>query len=42
MLSLALMSTNKSELVNLNEYGDIAVNDEAENNFYIVSFTSVS
>ena len=35
------MSTNKAELVQVNGYGAISVNDKAANNFYIVNFTSI-
>ena len=35
------MSTNKAEIVKVNEYGDIAANDEATNSFYIFIFTSI-
>ena len=35
------MSTNKEELVKVNWYDAIAVNDEVEKYFYIVCFASV-
>ena len=35
------MLTDKSELVELNVYGAISVNDEAINNFYVVLLTHV-
>ena len=40
-LILARMSTNKAELVEVNWYGSIAANDEYEDKFYIVRFTSI-
>ena len=38
---LASMSTNEAELAKVNGYGSIVANDESENNFYLVLFTSV-
>ena len=35
------MSTNKAELIQVNGYGAISVNDEAANIFYVVCFASV-
>ena len=35
------MSNYQEETFEVNGYGDIATNDEAENNVYIVCFTSV-
>ena len=42
VLIIAGMSTNKSELVQVYGYGDIAANDEAADNLFIVRFTYVS
>ena len=39
---LAITSTSKAEIVELNGYGSIAANDEAQDYFYIVRFTYVS
>ena len=38
---LSGISTNKSELVQVNGYDDIYANDEAAHNVYILRFTSV-
>ena len=38
---IAEILNNKSELVQVNEYGDIATNDKAENYLYIICFTYV-
>ena len=38
---IEVMSTNKSELVKVNGYGDTAANYEAANNVYVVLFASV-
>ena len=40
-LIITEMENSKAELVKVNGYGAIAANDEAENDFYIVRFTSV-
>ena len=40
-LIISGMWTNKEEPVKVNGYGAIDIYDKAENNFYIVCFTSV-
>ena len=41
-LVIGLLSTNKEELVKVDDCGAISVNDEAANNVYVVCFTYVS